>query len=84
LDFSYESSYGMIHSAWTFTGNQVKWNLTIPPNTTGRLRQQQAQTFRLNGQLLGQSARVHALPNGNGGVEYELPSGSYQFEVTMP
>jgi alpha-L-rhamnosidase len=84
LDFSYESSYGMIHSAWTVTGDHVKWNLTIPPNATGHLPQEQAQTFRLDGQPLTQSTRVHALPNSDDGVEYELPSGSYQFEVAAP
>jgi alpha-L-rhamnosidase len=84
LDFSYESSYGMIHSAWTVTGDHVKWNLTIPPNATGRLPQQQAQTFRLEGQPLTQSTRAHALPNGDYGVEYELPAGSYEFEASVP
>jgi alpha-L-rhamnosidase len=84
LDFSYESSYGTIRSAWTVSGNRASWNLTIPPNTTGRLPQQQAQTFRLDGQPLTQSTRAHALPKGDDGMEYELPAGSYQFEVAMP
>jgi alpha-L-rhamnosidase len=84
LDFSYESSYGMIQSAWTVTGDHVKWNLTIPPNATGRLPQQQAQTIRLDGQPLTRSTRAHALPNGDDGVEYELPAGSYQFEAAVP
>jgi alpha-L-rhamnosidase len=84
LDFSYESSYGMIQSAWIVTGDHVKWNLTIPPNATGRLPQQQAQTIRLDGHPLTQSTRAHALPNGDDGVEYELPAGSYQFEAAVP
>jgi hypothetical protein len=62
----------------------VKWNLTIPPNATGRLPQQQAQTIRLDGHPLTQSTRAHALPNGDDGVEYELPAGSYQFEAAVP
>jgi len=84
LDLSYESSYGMIHSAWTVSGNHVTWNLKIPPNATGHLSQQQAQTFKLDGQPLTQSTRVRGLPDSGDGVGYELSSGSYQFEVALP
>jgi alpha-L-rhamnosidase len=84
LNFSYESPYGSIHSAWTVSGNQVTWKLKIPANATGRLSQQLGQSFKLDGQPLTQSKRVHALPNSVEGVEYELPSGSYQFEVAIP
>jgi alpha-L-rhamnosidase len=84
LNFSYESSYGSIHSAWTVSGNQVTWKLTIPANATGRLSQQPGQSFKLDGQPLTQSTRVHALSNSGEGLEYELPSGSYQFEVAIP
>jgi len=86
LDFSYDSSYGMIHSAWTVSGSHATWNLTIPANATGHLpvEQGQAQTFKLDGQPLSQSIRLHALPDTGGGVEYELPAGTYQFEITTP
>ena len=85
LDFSYESSYGTIHSGWTVSGNHVTWNLTIPANSTGRLplSKEQAEKFKLNGQPLSQST-LHALPYSGPGVEYELPAGTYQFEVAMP
>src|SRR5438445_7758304 len=36
LEFSYESSYGTIHSAWSITGNTATWKLTIPANAKGR------------------------------------------------
>ncbi|MGB2633726.1 MAG: family 78 glycoside hydrolase catalytic domain [Candidatus Acidiferrum sp.] len=85
LDFSYESSYGTIHSAWTVSGNHVTWDLTIPPNSTGRLplSKEQVQKFKLKGQLLSQTS-LRALPNSGPGVEYELPAGTYQFEVAVP
>ena len=83
LDFSYESSYGAIHSAWTVSGNHATWNLTIPANATGRLGEERSQTFQLDGQPLRLSSRIHAL-HADGGVEYELPAGSYQFEVAVP
>ncbi len=85
LDFSYESSYGTIHSAWTVSGNLVTWDVTIPPNSTGHLplSEEQAQEFKLKGQPLSQTS-LHALPNSGPGVEYEIPAGTYQFEVAMP
>jgi alpha-L-rhamnosidase len=60
LDFSYESSYGTIHSGWSISGNKAIWSLTIPANATGHLplAQEQAQSFTLDGQLLSQSRKV--------------------------
>jgi alpha-L-rhamnosidase len=86
LDFSYESSYGTIHSAWTVKGNKAMWNLTIPANASGHLPlgSEQAQAWKLDGQFLSQSAKLKALTGNGSGLEYELPAGSYQFEVTLP
>jgi alpha-L-rhamnosidase len=85
LDFSYDSSYGTIHSAWTVTGNQATWDLTIPPNASGHLplSQEQLQKFKLNGQLLTQS-KLRALQANGEGIAFEIPAGTYQFEVAMP
>lgn len=85
LDFSYESSYGTIHSGWTVSGNHVMWDLTIPANSTGRLplSAEQAQMFKLKGQPLSET-NLHTLPISGPGVEYELPAGTYHFEVAMP
>jgi alpha-L-rhamnosidase len=86
LDFSYESSYGAIHSAWSISGNKATWNLTIPANAAGRLplEREQAQTFKLDGHLLSQSSEVRALPDNGNGIQYEIPAGSYQFEIELP
>ena len=86
LEFAYESSYGTIHSAWSITGDKVNWNLTIPANATGRLplRQEQAESYKLDGQVLAQSRRVRALSKDGNALGYELPAGSYQFEVMLP
>ncbi len=86
LDFSYESSYGTIHSAWSIAGNKATWSLTLPANATGLLPldTQKAQAFKLDGQLLSQSGKVRALPESANGLEYEIPSGSYQFEIALP
>src|SRR5260370_27963252 len=63
LDFSYESSYGRIHSAWSISGNKATWSLTIPANATGHLPlgREQAQSFKLDGQLLSRSGKIRAL-----------------------
>jgi alpha-L-rhamnosidase len=86
LDFSYASAYGTIHSAWTVSGSQAKWSLTVPANATGRLplTAEQARAFQLDGKILSQSSRVRALPDDGRATQYELPAGSYQFEVVIP
>jgi alpha-L-rhamnosidase len=86
LDLSYESSYGTIHSAWSITGNKAMWKLTIPANAIGHLRldQEKVESYKLDGQVLAQSRRVRALAKNANGLDYELPAGSYQFEVALP
>jgi alpha-L-rhamnosidase len=85
LDFWYESSYGTIHSAWSIAGNKATWNLTIPANANGNLplSAEQEKSFRLDGQPLSQSKKIHGSSAG-GGVVYEIPAGTYQFEVALP
>ncbi|HWY45117.1 MAG TPA: family 78 glycoside hydrolase catalytic domain [Candidatus Sulfotelmatobacter sp.] len=86
LDFSYESPYGTIHSAWTISDGKVIWNLTIPANATGHLPADvgQLQSVKLDGQQLPRSQRVHAISGGVSGAEYELSAGTYQFEIAVP
>jgi|HubBroStandDraft_6_1064221.scaffolds.fasta_scaffold13784_2 alpha-L-rhamnosidase len=86
LDFSYESSYGTIHSEWSTSGNKAIWKLTIPANTTGRLPlgKAQAESFQLDGQALSKSSRIHAANNESSDLEFEIPAGSYQFEIALP
>ncbi len=86
LDFSYESSYGTIHSAWSVAGDKAIWNLTIPANSKGviPLSSEKANTFILNGKPLSLSRRVGAFSANGASFEFEIPAGSYQFEVTLP
>jgi alpha-L-rhamnosidase len=86
LDFSYESRYGTVRSAWTTSGEKAVWKVTIPPNTTGRMHlpPAQAQRYILNGRPLPQS-RIVTITNGDdGGNFYELPAGTYTFTVALP
>ena len=86
LDFSYDSAYGVIHSDWRVSGYEAAWNLTIPANSTGHLplSSGQVQAFTIDGQPLAKSDKIHALPGASSGVEYEIPAGTYQFEIKLP
>ena len=81
LDFSYESSYGTIRSAWSVSGNKVTWNVTIPANTSGLLSVGQAKRagLQMDGQGASQSGKVRLE-----GDVYRLPAGSYAFRATLP
>src|SRR5260370_15609731 len=70
LDFSYESSYGTIHSAWSISGDKATWDLTIPANATGHLplAPEQAQSFTIDGQPLSHSKNIHSFPERGAGV----------------
>jgi len=85
LDFSYESQYGMIHSAWNVNNNAAQWTLTIPANSKGELPLAVSQkgSFKLDGESLAQSARVRLVREDDGKEVYELPAGSYHFSVAL-
>ena len=80
VDFSYDSAYGAIRSAWKIEGGTARWNLTIPPNASGRLPFTAVPApMKLDGVPIGESGKVKT-----GGSAYELPSGSYSFEIALP
>jgi alpha-L-rhamnosidase len=81
LAFTYQSHYGPINSAWKIVGDQVSWEITIPPNTTAQLpvTSTNATAFTLDDVALGQSAKVHAAGEG----VYELAAGTYSFKAKL-
>jgi alpha-L-rhamnosidase len=85
LNFSYESAYGTIRSAWLVSGNSASWKVTIPANTRGRLPipPEQKGSFKLDGQSLSQSSRIRWLGADGGSEVYELPAGAYTLEVNL-
>jgi len=86
VDFSYESSYGTIHSAWTVSGKQATWNLTIPPNATGRLALTSAEqaAYRLDGTGLDGNSKIVSAGEATGKKIFDIPAGTYQFQVALP
>ena len=86
LDFSYDSTYGTITSSWTVTGKNAVWKLTIPPNAKGELplASAQKQMFRFAGMPLAEGGKFQVARNRENQEVFELPSGVYEFEVTLP
>jgi alpha-L-rhamnosidase len=79
LEFTYKSSYGEIKSGWTMNGNSVKWHVTLPANTTGRLEVKSDETarYKLDGVPVTESPLAKKVDGG-----FELPPGTYRFEVS--
>jgi alpha-L-rhamnosidase len=80
LSFSYDSTYGTITSSWKATGNDVVWNVTVPPNSIAMLDSGFAKGYSMtiDGQPLGKSSKAHARDANR----YELPAGTYAFKLT--
>jgi hypothetical protein len=66
-------------------GGTATWNVTIPPNSQGRLSltSAEAQRYTLDGVALAQSHKVHAASNADGEATYDFPAGSYQLSVAQ-
>jgi alpha-L-rhamnosidase len=81
IDFDYASAYGPIHSDWTIQGKTATWHVSVPPNTTAWLSADAAK-YKLDGSALSSSkqAKSSKHPEQAG---FELPSGSYTFQVDL-
>jgi alpha-L-rhamnosidase len=86
LDFSYDSAYGTVHSAWNISGKKAAWEVTIPANAKGELPLSAAQKnmYRLDGKPLSGDSRWHSTVTAGSLDVFELPAGTYKFEVTLP
>ena len=75
VEFSYPSSYGVIRSAWTATGNNVEWKVTIPANTMGEIGAKEVEKWKLA------SAGLDGIEKSAAGMK--LAAGSYTFTATL-
>lgn len=84
IAFDYASSYGPIHSDWKIDGSTALWQVTIPANTNAwlPLSAVQAATYKLDGTPLPQSSQAKSI-SIEGQAGYQLPAGSYRFEVAI-
>ena len=80
--FDYASSYGPIHSEWKMDGDTANWQISIPANTIGILEVSvsEAARYKIDSVRLSESKLVKPITR-NGQTEFELESGSYNFEV---
>jgi alpha-L-rhamnosidase len=80
---SYDSSYGPITSNWRVEGNSIKWDVVIPPNTTGLLYLPGGVATRImeGGKDIRQSAGVSLVLRDSHSAIYEAGAGSYTFAV---
>jgi hypothetical protein len=60
--------------------------VTVPPNTTAHLplTPSQRDKFTLDGEALSSSKKLRPLSSAEGSPSYELPAGTYSFQVTTP
>ena len=82
VSFDYDSAHGPIHSDWTVTDKTATWKVMIPANTTGWLGGDTAK-YRLDAVALSDNTQVKAATR-EGQPGFELPAGSYTFEVELP
>jgi alpha-L-rhamnosidase len=81
IAFDYDSSYGPIHSDWTMQDKKAMWHVVIPANTTGWLGADAAK-YKLEGVALSGSQKIKATTR-DGQQGFEVPAGSYTFEVDV-
>jgi alpha-L-rhamnosidase len=81
IAFDYESAYGPIHSDWTVNGKASAWHVTIPANTTGWLATDTTR-YKLDGVALNDNQQIKASTR-DGQSGFELPAGSYDFQVDL-
>ena len=80
VDFTYPSSYGVIHSQWTMKGGTAAWTVTMPANTTGWIDATDAMRYTLDGAALTESKLARKTMHG-GEKGFELEAGTYAFVV---
>ena len=72
---TYQSPYGSITSAWSYTGDTIAWNVVIPPNTTAKLQfpAGRSETIIENGKL----HPISTTPDSS----FTIGSGTYHFTI---
>jgi alpha-L-rhamnosidase len=82
----YDSNYGRIVSNWKCDGDKISMEITVPPNTTATVfvpaRDESGVTE--SGKPAANSEGIQFLRMENGSAVYEIVSGTYRFESSMP
>lgn len=80
VNASYHSIYGLIKSNYTKTATQLKWKVTIPPNTTAMIYIPARNKNEVSEQLAS-AKDLKYIKMENGRAIYEVGSGDYAFVV---
>ncbi len=83
---SLESPYGRIESAWKDPGDDFRWTINVPPNTTATVYVPAPEGVQVqeSGEPIGKIAGVDFIGYENGAAVYLLPSGRYTFTYAYP
>ena len=83
---SHRTPYGEITSGWTVDHGKFVWNVALPPNTTATAWVPSAPNASVteSGKPVDASAGVRKTGEEAGGAVFEIGSGSYKFESTLP
>jgi alpha-L-rhamnosidase len=74
---SYNSISGLIRSEWSREDNSIKWDFTVPANTSARLTLKGAKALKF---VCGEAEKLEYT---DGGATARVNSGSYQVEVNF-
>ncbi|MCX6997487.1 MAG: family 78 glycoside hydrolase catalytic domain [Kiritimatiellaeota bacterium] len=83
---SYQSMHGLIVSDWKIAQGKFLWNVTVPANATATLHvpARNADSVTESGKPAGQAEGLKFLRMERGAAAYEVGSGTYQFQATLP
>ncbi|MDX3235964.1 family 78 glycoside hydrolase catalytic domain [Streptomyces sp. ME03-5709C] len=83
VDFSHQTPYGTVRSAWDTTGGAMKLDVTVPANTTAEVRIPAANRWAVTegGTPIGEVDDVTYVEQADGDVVLEVGSGRYAFAV---
>jgi len=83
VDASYRSLYGPITSHWHKSGNQLRWAVSIPANTTATLHFPvgKSDSITEQGMALSGRAGVNKITAGTSETIVDIGSGEYVFSV---
>jgi alpha-L-rhamnosidase len=80
---TYDSSYGPITSNWKVDGKTIKWDVVIPPNTTGLIYLPGGEATRIleGGKDIRQSTGVSPVLKDSHNAIFQAGAGSYTLTV---
>ncbi|QYJ03014.1 family 78 glycoside hydrolase catalytic domain [Nocardioides panacisoli] len=83
VDFSHETPYGTVRSAWDTSDGPMRLDLTIPANTTAEVRIPAPNQWAVTegGTPIGDVDDVRYVEQADGDVVLEVGSGDYTFAV---